>query len=112
MRFDKSHIEKHASWGGANGCEIDFLKSEAVANAVADKLYQNLRKEYSKSIERKSIKVSRSLAHAPTWRVKYMRVPLPSRPQFMSTNTRNSDAIKRAVKASYSSADLVDKWSS
>lgn len=110
MSLSKQTIEKTASYGGASGCAVDFLKSQAVAEKVADTLWQNLRKG-NRSLERSRVKVLPSVMHAGTWMVRYRCIPLASGvPGAKAINARRGGAIKQAVKASYASGDLVDSW--
>lgn len=112
MRLNKQQIEKKASRGGSSGCSVDFLKSEEVAEKVADALWQNLRKTI-KNLERRFVKVMPSIDYPGTWRVRYLCVPMASlAPSAKTINARRGEAMKQAAKASYSSDDLVDSWTS
>ena len=110
VRYSKQQIQKMAARGSANGCSVDFLKSQAVAEEVAEKLWQCLRKEKS-SLERRQVTVHPSVEHTGTWLVRYRCIPLARNvPGAREINARRGEAMQRAVNASYSSSDLVDSW--
>jgi len=112
VRLNKRQIEQKAAYGGASGCRVDLLKTEAIANEVADRLWQNLR-ESNKTLERRFVNVLPSMEYPGTWLVRYRRIRMPSGAAgARETNARRGEAMKRAVMASYSSSDLVDSWTS
>lgn len=110
MRLNKQQIEQKAAYGGPSGCGVDLLKTKAVADKVADQLWQNLR-EGNKTLERRFVQVLPSIDYPGTWLVRYRCIPLTYRAAgAKETNARRGEAMKRAAKASYSSSDLVDSW--
>jgi len=111
VTFDKGQIQKLASYGGVAGGGVDFLKSEAAARKVADKLWRTLQKEYDASLKKEKVRVARSKQYPGTWTVRYRCIPLGSQVSgAKELNARRRSIITEAVKASYSSSDLVDSW--
>ena len=101
-----------------NFVTLHFLKSEAVANAVATRLLVELHKIPGRStLERRRIRITASEAYPGTWDIRVMAgIPLPtnlrksSNTANIAANRRQIDEVMTAFRASFTAQDLVDRY--
>lgn len=108
-------VRKRALVRGSSMSWVDLLKSEAVANEVANRAWAYLASHgYGRRERRHVVQVRRSVTWEGTWLVRVLLpgVRLPDRmPGGKASNNAHTKAALEALQASYTPSDLVASWS-
>src|SRR6266496_5791852 len=107
MKLNAERIKKRAISGGARS-GIDFLVSEEVAKAVADRLRAYLKEQgYNPPNKKEVVRVKPSTLYEGTWRVEFWRgLNLPNRERFASANKQRADFARKALESVFRPEDL------